>query len=75
MNKRKYKYLISYGFTHKVGDKSQYNESGTGRCIFDFDFKIKTADDIGTAESILNKSINIENLTQFSIYSFNLITE
>lgn len=66
-------YLLSYGFTKKVGDKLQYTEGGTGRILLNLNKKIKTQKDIVDVESLIKNEVNIENLVQISLYGFSLL--
>lgn len=68
--KEKYRYLISYSFSHKTGDKLQYNEGGTGRLVMTLNFMIQTNKDILSVEEKLKTESGIENLTNISLMSF-----
>lgn len=70
---KKYKYLLCYGFSKKVGDKLQYTEGGTGRIFLNLTKKIKTQDDIYEVENIIKNEIYIDNISQLHLYSFNLL--
>ena len=55
--KNKYKYLLSYGFTHKTGNDLQYTESETGRIIMELTRKIKTSNDVYEVEELIKQQI------------------
>lgn len=68
---KKYKYLIGYGFVKKLEDGGHvYYPTGTGRTIVDLHFKLETLHDISCAENQLKNTIGVENIEQFTIYSF-----
>lgn len=71
--KKEYSYLLSYGFSRKVGDKLQYTEGGTGRTFLNLSKEIKTQNDIIEVENILRETVEIDNLCQFSLYAFSLL--
>ena len=73
INKKQYNYLLSYGFSRKVGDNLKYTEGGTGRTILALSKEIKTQKDIIDVENTLRETVGIDNLTQFSLYSFSLL--
>lgn len=69
---KKYKYLIGYGFVQRIEDnKHIYHPTGTGRTIVDLPFELETFGDILCAEKQLKNTIGVENIEQFTIYSFN----
>lgn len=70
---RTYNYLLSYGFTRKVGSELQYTEGGTGRITMDLTKKIKTIDDIYDVEKLIKGEVKIDNLENISLYSFSLL--
>ena len=72
--KKKYKYLVSYLFTHEfMLEDKKYIESGTGRIIVNVDFKIKTESDLTSVESEIIKLLekDVDNITSVSLMSFN----
>ena len=71
--KKEYKYLLSYGYSRKVGDNLKYTEGGTGRTILTLSKEIKTQKDIIDVENTLRETVDTDNLTQFSLYSFSLL--
>lgn len=74
VRKEEYRYLLAYSFSHKVGDKLQYNESGTGRMVMMVDFIIETDRDILLIEEKLKKEVGVENLTNLSLMSFSRLS-
>lgn len=74
IRKEEYRYLLAYSFSHKVGDKLQYNEGGTGRLVMSLNFMIKTDKDILLVEEKLWKESNIDNLTNISLMSFSKLS-
>ena len=73
INKKQYNYLLSYGYSRKVGDNLKYTEGGTGRTFLTLSKEIKTQKDIIDVENTLKETVGIDNLTQFSLYSFSLL--
>ena len=79
MKKKKYKYLIAYGFNQKIPsgyeDHPYYNQGGTGRMILNLEQKIETEGDILSVESLLMSNLedSLEHLDRVSLYSFNLL--
>lgn len=69
-DQEKYRYLLSYSFSHKVGDELQYNEGGTGRLVMTLNFMIQTNKDILLVEEKLKTESEIKNLTNISLMSF-----
>lgn len=68
---KKYKYLIGYGFVNRIEDNGHiYHPTGTGRTIADLHFELETFDDILCAEKQLKNTVGVENIEQFTIYSF-----
>lgn len=67
---KSYKYLLCYSFSHKVGDKLQYTEGGTGRIILDLSREIRNYKDICDVENILKEQSSIDNLINISLLSF-----
>ena len=51
----------------------KYTEGGTGRTILALSKEIKTQKDIIDVENTLRETVGIDNLTQFSLYSFSLL--
>lgn len=72
--KEEYRYLLAYSFSHKVGDKLQYNEGGTGRIVMTINFLIETDRDILLIEEKLKKEVGIDNLTNLSLMSFSRLS-
>lgn len=67
---KSYKYLLCYSFSHKVGDKLQYAEGGTGRMILDLTKEIMNYKDICDVENILKEQSSIDNLINICLLSF-----
>lgn len=74
LGQTEWKYLISYGFTRQVAsgyeERPFFNEGGTGRAIITIPFEISTEEDLLKVENICKEKSNIDNLVNFSIYSF-----
>lgn len=71
----KFKYLISYIFKYKCGDKLQYTGSGNGTMFIYISNKIKTEDDVHEVENNIKNRIDVDNVFEVSLCSFNLLEE
>lgn len=72
IRRKKYKYMLCFYFS-KMNNESKYPETGTGRYFLELDRKIKTQEDVFEVENIIKNTFDKENITQLTLYSFNLL--
>lgn len=75
-----YKYLVCYAFEYQEYSeftKKTYTSKGTGRCVITLPFKIKSVEDVNSAESklleFLKTDIKEVTVTGVNLYSFSLL--
>lgn len=72
-NGKIYNYMITYSFKKKAGKNLEYSETAIGRIFWQYTKKIETQEDVFEIENSIKDTINIENLENLFILSFNLL--